>query len=184
MVPSFTHRYNESSLLNFLKSGSHKAFEELYDRFAPSLLGVITRIVHDERQAEDLLQDSFIKIWRNFDQYDPAKGRLFSWMYRIVRRVAFDYLRTCRRADQRIEDLPLETLGTVTPCYHMINEGYWITSTLSVNQGKMIDLVYFQGYTHQEIANEFKLPLGTVKTRVRQGLIRLKNRKSTKDLLL
>jgi RNA polymerase sigma-70 factor (ECF subfamily) len=57
-------------------------------------------------------------------------------------------------------------------------------STLSVNQGKMIDLVYFQGYTHQEIANEFKLPLGTVKTRVRQGLIRLKNRKSTKDLLL
>ncbi|GAB2554222.1 sigma-70 family RNA polymerase sigma factor [Spirosoma areae] len=139
-----------------------------------NLLGVLIRMVHDQQLAEDLLQDSFLKIWRNIHQYDPAKGRLFTWMYRIVRHVALDYLQTVRQANQRIDEVPLELMGVVMPSYLMPDLAYWVRSNLSHTQGKLIDLVYFQGYTHQEIAKDFGLPLGTVKTRVRRGLHHLR----------
>jgi RNA polymerase sigma-70 factor (ECF subfamily) len=177
-----TQFYNEADLLDSLRAGNQKAFEELYDRFAPNLLSGLIRIVHDQKQAEDLLQDSFVNIWLNLCQYDPAKGRLFTWMVRITHNKALTHLKNPRQAVLRLDDLPVERMGTIAAFYNTIDFSAWINSTLSASQSQLIDLVYFQGYTHQEIADSFMLPLGTVKTRLRQAIIRLRNSEIAIDL--
>lgn len=167
-------RYDEARLLNALRAGHRKAFEELYDRFAPCFLGVLTRIVQHPDQAQDLLQDSFVKIWQNIHRYDPAKGRLFTWMLRIVRNSAFDHLQRAKSSHEYIETIPLEQLGIVMPSYQTTGLTSWVRSILSIEQQHIIDLIYFRGYTRQEIADEFNLPVGTVKTRLRTALHRLR----------
>ena len=183
MRPSLTKPYDQDALLNLLRAGNQKAFEELYDRFAPNLLGVLIRFVHDEKQAEDLLQDSFVKIWRFLPQYDPAKGRFFTWMLRIVQNMALTYLQQPQQRLLRIDDLAQETMGSVTPTYHSIGLAQWVDSCLAVHHRQVIDLVYFQGYTQQEVADEFGIALGTVKTRLRQALSRLRTSEMSSCLL-
>ncbi len=156
-----------------LKSGSSKAFDELYERFAPKLLSVIFHIIHDQDQAQDLLQDSFIKIWRNIHRYDSAKAGLYTWMLTIVRNTAFRYL-TRKQLDACIDELPAETLVTI-PAYQIIGVRSWVNSVLKGNELNVINLVYFQGYTFQEISDDFDVPLGSVKTYVRRALQRLRN---------
>lgn len=173
-IASIQKNYNESALITRLQSGNAKAFEELYNRFSPNLLNILTSIVHDQMQAEDLLQDSFIKIWRNLHQYNSKKGRLFTWMSTIVRNCAFDYLQTFRQPHYCIDEISLERMGTVTPTYQTIDLAYWVNSSLCPNQRQMVNLVYFQGYTHQEVSDEFGVPLGSVKTYLRQALNHLR----------
>jgi RNA polymerase sigma-70 factor (ECF subfamily) len=175
MKPILTQPYNESALLCSLQSNNAKAFEELYDRFAPNLLSVIFHIVHDESQAQDLLQDSFVKIWCNLHKYDPSKARLFTWMLTIVRNTTFSYLQTSRHTCCCINEVSVETIGVTTPSYQTIGLTYWVNSILSGNELRMINLMYFQGYTFQEISDEFGLPLGSVKTYIRRALQRLRN---------
>jgi len=182
MSISTTQSYNEADLISSLKANNQNAFENLYDRFAPTLLKYLLRIVHDQKQAEDILQDSFVKIWLNFHQYDQAKGRLFTWMYRIVSNKALTHLRSPHQAFLRADDLPMEKLGTVTAFHNTIDIKAWINSTLSAPQAQLIELIYFQGYTHQEVADGSGLPLGTIKTRVRQSLRRLRNSEIAIDL--
>ena len=170
-----TQPYNESVLLASLQSNNPKAFEELYDRFAPNLLSVIYHIVRDESQAQDLLQDSFVKIWCNLHKYDSSKARLFTWMLTIVRNTTFNYLHASRHAHYCIDVIPVERAGITTPSYQTIDLIHWVSSVLSGNELRMIKLVYFQGYTLQEISDEFSLPLGSVKTYVRRALKRLRN---------
>ena len=174
MSQPFTTIYNEDALIVALKAGNQKAFEELYDRFAPNLLGVLLRLVHDQAQAEDLLQDSFVKIWRNLALYEPAKGRLFTWMLVIVRHAAFKYLEKPKHNYRSIDGVPLESIGGFTPTYTSIGLIQWVNATLAPNERMVIHLLYFQGYTYQEISDEFRLPLGTVKTFVRRGLQQLR----------
>ena len=180
-MPFFhTSPYNEAALLTSLQLGHQKAFEELYDRFAPNFLGILVRIVHHQEQAEDLLQESFIKICSKVKYFDSGKGRLFSWMLHIVRHTAFDYLETqaAKQVYHSIDLISLELAGVVTPSYQTIGLAEWIQSILSIEQRQVVELVYFQGYTQQEIANEFGIPLGTVKTRIRTALHQLKTLES------
>ncbi|SFE95173.1 RNA polymerase sigma factor [Spirosoma endophyticum] len=168
-------QYNEPTLIVLLKEGNQKAFEELYNRFAPTLLSKLMRIIADHQQAKDVLQDSFINIWLNFHQYNPAKGRLFTWMWRIVRNNASTHLRSSALSYEPLEDFLLDELSSGTPTYNWVGLDSWIQSTLNPHQWQLIHLLYYQGYTHQEASDELGWPLGTVKTRVQQALQRLRS---------
>ena len=174
--------YNEAALVALLKEGNQKAFEELYSRFAPNFLAKLGHLIPDQPQAEDLLQDSFVNIWLNFHQYDPAKGRLFTWMWRIVQNKALTHLRLPGLAHERLEDYSAEELGSGTPSYHGIGIDYWLKSTLPPQHCHLIQLMYYQGYTYQEASDELGWPVGTVKTRVRQALQRLRNSESAVEI--
>lgn len=167
-------------LVELLKAENKEAFAVLYDSYAALLFGVIVRIVKDSVDAENLLQDCFIKVWQYAAKYDPEKGRLATWLINIARNTAIDFTRSKyfsqKRKNQNLENLvlteqaasiqtlPVETLGLrqivekLTPAYRRI-----------------IEWMYFEGYTQQEIAGNFGIPLGTVKTRTRLALKELRN---------
>ena len=174
MKPFLTQSYDEHDLLISVKSGNSKAFEEVYERFSPKLLSVIFQIVYDKEQAQDLLQDSFIKVWLNIHKYDSSKAGLYTWMLTIVRNTTFRHL-AYKHKNICLDELPHETLGVTIPTYQAIGIASWVELILKGNELKVINLVYFQDYTLQEVSDEFELPLGSVKTYVRRALRRLKN---------
>lgn len=175
MNPGWTQPYDEAALIHALKAGNQKAFEELYDRFAPSLMGVIQRILADSQQAEDVLQDSFVKIWLSLNRYDPSQGRLFTWLLTITRNTALSQLRARNDPHDPLHEVPTELTGVVIPDYHTVAIRDWVTTLLNENELRMIDLMYFRGYTYQQISDELAVPLGSVKTYVRRALGRLRN---------
>ena len=170
---SFTQPYDESALLERLRTNAHEGFQELYDRFAATFLRLLITIVHNEEQAEDVLQDSFLKIWLYLDHFDPAKGRLYTWMLTIVRNTAFRALQT--PTYYPLEEITWETLPTIYLPIELIGLASWAESTLTATEQGIIDLVYFQGYTLQQVSDEFGYPLGSVKTWVRRALQKLRN---------
>jgi RNA polymerase sigma-70 factor, ECF subfamily len=161
----------ETMLIERLQSHSQEAFSALYDNYAPSLLGVIFNIVKDRDEAEDLLQDSFIKIWRSIRQYESGKGRLFTWLLTICRNTALDYLRKRGK-------LPAAEIQNAETNVYTNSTGENIRDTGLQNEVEKLDtvyrqvinLIYFFGYTQQEVSAILKLPLGTVKTRTRTAL--------------
>ena len=170
----------ESVLIEKLNRRDQQAFQWLYDQYSPALYGVVLRIVRDDDQAQDVLQDIFVKIWKNLDAYDDSKGRLFTWMLNVARNTAIDALRA-RKAQ------PSSAIRTDEDNVHIIDRQrntqqpnpahigvQDIVSQLRPERKQLIDLVYFAGYTHEEAAEELNLPLGTVKTRVRAALQELK----------
>ncbi|WP_177236737.1 RNA polymerase sigma factor [Spirosoma endophyticum] len=146
--------YNEPAIVALLKEGDQQAFEELYHRFAPTLLRKLMHLISDKQQAEDLLQDSFVSIWLNFHQFDPTKGRLFTWMARIVLNKALTHVKSAKLSPESLENLSLEELGKGTPSYYWIGLDHWIRSTLAPHQRQLIQLMYYQGYTYQEASDE------------------------------
>ncbi len=166
---------NEDDLIALLRRRDGEAMSILYDRYAGTLLGVIQRMLRSAELAEDALQETFIKIWNNFDSFDPSKGRLFTWMVRLARNVALDTIksRTFRNTQQNQE------IGSVVDLVDSrasagddsdrigLNE---IVRSLRPEQEQVIELIYFQGYTQDEASRELGIPLGTVKTRVRAAI--------------
>lgn len=171
---------SESVLIEKLNQRDQVAFQWLYDQYSPALHGVVLRIMRDEEQAQDVLQDVFIKIWKNLDSYDAGKGRLFTWLLNVARNTAIDALRARKTH-------PTNAIRTDEENVHIIDRQHntqqpnpdhigvqEIVSQLRPERRQLIDLVYFGGYTHEEAAEELNLPLGTVKTRVRAALQELK----------
>jgi len=170
---------SENDLIQALQNKEKIGAEALYDMYSSSLYGIIFRIVQHEESAEDLLQEVFVKIWNSFNAFDPAKGRLFTWMVNIARNSSIDKTRSKDfRNNSKNQDLEnavgfiderknteinTETLG--------VKE---LVEQLKPDQKSILDLVYFRGYTHVEAADELGIPLGTVKTRLRTALITLR----------
>ena len=170
----------EDELVAALRTRSQKAYSILYDNYAPTLLGIICKVVKNSDDAENLLQDTFVKVWKNIESYDAGKGRLFTWLLNIARNTAINFLRSQRS----IEQTDIQTLAdgvyternTITDAINVGHIG--ITDTVARLDPKLrqiIDLIYFEGYTQQEVADNLKMPLGTVKTRTRMALQQLKN---------
>lgn len=161
----------ETTLIERLQSHSQEAFSALYDNYAPSLLGIIFNIVKDRDEAENLLQDSFVKIWRSISQYESGKGRLFTWLLTICRNTALDFLRK-RGKLPTVEIQNAETnvyTNSIKECIRdtgLQNE----VEKLDPVYRQVISLIYFFGYTQQEVSAILQLPLGTVKTRTRTAL--------------
>lgn len=170
---------SEEELVHALRHREKIAAEALYDMYSASLYGVIVRIIPDTPTAEDVLQETFVKIWHSFNTYSTDKGRLFTWMVNIARNLAIDKIRS---KDFKNQNKNQELENNVTFIDEQRNTVYKpellgvkdLVKTLKPEQKSILDLVYFKGYTHVEAAEELAIPLGTVKTRLRMALIELR----------
>ncbi|MBB2145642.1 sigma-70 family RNA polymerase sigma factor [Pedobacter sp. LMG 31464] len=172
---------SEEELVNALKRQDTIAIKALYDMYSGALFGVISRVIQQTEVAEDVLQETFVKIWNSAGSYDSSKGRLFTWMMNVARNLAIDKLRSKdfknSNKNQDIENnvdfidqqkkvsFNADTLG--------LKE---MVTNLKPDFKDVLDMVYFKGYTHVETAEELNLPLGTVKTRVRMAILELRKK--------
>lgn len=168
----------EEELVKKLTNRDTKGLEILYDNYSAAMYGVIHRIIQNDEIAEDLLQEAFLKIWNNFMQYDAGKGRLFTWMINTCRNLAIDKLRskdiTDQNKNQQIEN-SVSGIVSLSASYNPdtigINE---ILKKLDPDYRTIIDLLYFEGYSQAEAAGRLNIPLGTVKTRSRAAILKLR----------
>lgn len=175
--PSLT--YTEAELVQGLKTRDEKVFSYLYDHYSPALYGVALKVVNDENIAVDALQEIFLKIWRSAERYDPDKGRLFTWMLNIARNTAIDTLRSrAHKLDQKMQELGNATLQWEKLSVQQSVDHLGLSKVLdqlNKEQRVIIDLAYYRGCTQDEIAKLLDIPLGTVKTRMRNAIIQLRN---------
>jgi len=166
-------------LVMLLKDKDREAFSTLYDKYSAALFGFIGRIVRSNHVAEELLQDVFVKIWRNIDSYEPARGALFTWMVRIARNTCIDHLRSRQyKTEVQTFVIPefLESFSLMFSETHSTENKdlHTLSQKLDEKYRRIIDMIYFMGYSQKEVAKELDIPLGTVKTRSRAALIQLR----------
>lgn len=171
--------FSETDLINLMRKGSEAAYKTLIDNYSAMLFGVITRIVNDYSDAQNILQDTFVKIWMNIDNYDASKGRLATWILNIARNTAIDFTRSKvysqRSKNQNIEyNVGFESEALKTKTMTDTIGLKQIVGRLPLHCREIIELMYFQGFTQQEISENTGIPLGTVKTRTRSALIELR----------
>jgi len=166
------------SLARRLQARDERALGELYDVVAPWVLGLAFRILRDEDEAEEVVGDVFVQVWRHVDQHDARRGPLVPWILSIARNRALDALRRRRRWWRKAERLgqaqaaePAEAPGATheasVPGWPLHREVHDALATLPDDQRRVVMLSYFEGLSHREIAKRLGQPLGTVKTRLR-----------------
>lgn len=172
-----TVKYSESELVQLLKQRQQSAFSYLYDNYSAALLSVIVGVVADTELANDVLQEVFIKIWRQIESYDDAKGRLFTWMLNVARNASIDTVRSKSyqnsQQNQELTETTYSAGGTTqiqTDQMGLRKVVYQLKEEYKV----LVELAYFQGFTQDEISKILDIPLGTVKTRLRTALIQLR----------
>jgi len=179
----------EKDLVGLLRERDQRGFTILYDNYSSALYGVILKIVKSEETASDVMQEAFVKIWRNIESYERSKGSLFTWILNVARNTAIDKLRS-QDYQQNTQNQPLEYFVSVVeeenPVEHQVDAigVRKVVDQLRPEYRSIIDLVYFQGYTQAEVADELEIPLGTVKTRVKAALAQLRTLISILILLL
>ena len=171
--------YTEQELIALLKAKNESAYGYLYDHYSGALNGIILQIVSSQDLANDILQEAFVNIWRKIDSYDSTKGRLFTWMLNVARNLAIDMVRSKtyqnNRKNQDLSDTSFDEKAGAVIQPGLDNIGLKkAVQKLKQEHRVLIDLAYFKGYTHEEIAEIEGLPLGTVKTRIRSALIQLR----------
>lgn len=162
-----------------LKAKKTTALEYLYDHYSAALLGVVSRIITNEDVAEEVLQDAFLKIWERIDSYDSTKGKLFTWMLNVTRNLAIDKTRSKEISKGRKTDDLEKLVGRVDNQEFVESRVEAIglievLSRLPAEQRFVVEKVYLGGFTHSELAEEFNIPLGTVKTRLRMAMTELR----------
>ena len=171
-------KYDEQQLVVLLNEQNNDAFNYLYDHYSGALFTIINQIVPDKDTAGDVLQEVFVNIWKKINTYDASKGRLFTWMLNIARNAAIDKVRSKGyRENQRNQQIiETETSGINVSSNPTVSDVGLkkLLTTLNEESRKLIDLSYFQGFTHEEIAKLLGIPLGTVKTRIRTAIIQLR----------
>ena len=174
MSPKENISFLEEDLIARLQQQDQAAMTILYDKYSAALYGVILRIVKKEEVAEDVMQECFIKIWSSFHQYNNEKGKLFTWILNIARNTAIDKIRSkefrVSARETSIDESPVHHFSSsyqIKPDHIGIKE---IVAKLNPEQKKIIDMMYFGGYTQSEVAEELAIPLGTVKTRARAAI--------------
>lgn len=143
------------------------------------MYGVILRIVHSKEYTEEIIQDVFVKIWNSIHQYDSSKGRFYTWMINIARNTAIDYLKSKGfqngLKNQEFSDVVYNFTELSTTNQSLDFVGFSnVLDHLEVDKKELINLAYYEGYTHVEISKKLKIPLGSVKTKMRVALMKLK----------
>jgi RNA polymerase sigma-70 factor (ECF subfamily) len=162
--------------------GDEAAFERLYDQVAGMVFGVVRRVVRDPAQSEEVAQEVLVEVWRTATRFDPDRGGALTWILTMAHRRAIDRVRSAQAAadrDERVGKLDR------TPAYDEVAEVVETKleqeqvrralDTLTELQREAVTLAYYGGYTYREVAEFLDVPLGTVKTRLRDGLIRLRD---------
>ncbi|HEY0793817.1 MAG TPA: sigma-70 family RNA polymerase sigma factor [Chthoniobacterales bacterium] len=174
----------EIELLKQVGQGNRKSFEELYDRFSGVLFSAALQILNDQREAEDVLQDVFIQIWDKAQLYNAERGKPLTWAMTLTRNKAIDRLRSAQRR-YRLQDQVEKETTVLTQVLardsseevDALEKSRIIRAAvlqLSLEQREAIELAFFSGLTQNEIAQELNQPLGTVKARIRRGMLKLK----------
>jgi RNA polymerase sigma-70 factor (ECF subfamily) len=170
----------DPDLLARITAGDRDAFGLFYDRYAPVLFGFCIRILKDGKDAEDVLQEAFVQVWRDAQRFDAARRSVKTWLFTIARSRALDRWRSRRSLDQRFSDASDESLDRKGAVDDRQDSGVrrdyvgqWLRR-LSKDEQAVLSLAYFDGYTQEEIAARLNEPLGTVKSRTRSGLAKLK----------
>lgn len=165
--------------MSLLQRKEKRGFDLLYDSYSPALYGVILKIVRSEELSEDVMQDAFVKIWRNVSAYDKSKGSLFTWILNVARNTAIDKIRSQefkKTASSQPIDGNLSAVDRQSSTQMSVEH---IGLAQVVNQLKpehqiIIDFIYFKGFTQVEVAETLNIPLGTVKTRVKAAMNHLR----------
>ncbi|OYQ35154.1 RNA polymerase subunit sigma-70 [Flavobacterium cyanobacteriorum] len=170
----------QEELLPLIYKKDNKAFTLLYDMYSKSLYGIVFNIIKDKEESEDVLQEIFVKIWKNIDTYNESKGRFFTWILNIARNAAIDRLRSKSLNNNR-KNLSVDNFVHILDYNSAtINKIDAIGIKEFINKLKpkcirLIDLLFFKGYTQQEASEELEIPLGTVKTQNRNCINELRN---------
>ena len=179
--PKRLSQEHQRSLQRRLKAGGEHALGELFDLVAPWVLGLAFRILQDEDEAEDVVGDVFVQVWRHIDQHDGGRGPLVPWILSIARNRSLDALRRRRRWWRKSAHLeqaqvmegggsaPAASHEAAVPGWPVHREVHAALAALSEEQRRVVVLSYFEGLSHREIAQRLHLPLGTVKTRLRMA---------------
>ena len=165
-----------------IAAGNENAFEELYDRLSPQVFGLVRRILKDQAQSEEVAQEVFVEAWQQAARFDAARGKAITWLLTLAHRRAVDRV----RASQASKDRDLrEGIKEFQASYDDVEETAILhdesrrviqaLERLSENQRDAIQLAYFGGYTHLEVAELLKIPVGTAKTRIRDGMNKLRD---------
>lgn len=160
--------------------GDQSALMQLYARYGNAVYGLALRILHDTGLAEEVTQDTFLKVWKQSERWDADKGKLSSWLLTVARHTAIDRYRQLQR--RLPPGIPLEDAETALGQTAVVDTQQWadgqllarLLTQLPSEQAQLIQLAFFQGMSHSELAESLELPLGTVKTRLRLGLQKLK----------
>lgn len=171
---------DDATLVRRVRERDERAIEELVQRYDRPLFSFAYRVLRDDRLAQDVVQDVFLTLWRDAARYDPARGAVSSWLLTMTRYKAIDVVRREAGARRRIVDIDM----SLEPSGLDVHEEAWLRARgdrvraalaeLSAAQREAVTLAFFEGLTHPEVAAALSLPLGTVKTRIRDGLIRLR----------
>ncbi len=175
----------DATLIRQMTAGDEVAFATFYDRFAPGLFSMIYAILHDQKESEDVLQEAFVQMWKRTATYDAARSSLFTWAVMIARHKAIDRLRSRQRQARLAEAIATESnIQSVSASVDQADNALARTdergrvraalSQLGETQREAIDLAFFGGLTQTQIAERLGAPLGTVKARIRRGLLALR----------
>ena len=171
----------DAELLARVASGDRDAFAALYDRFSKPLFSFALRIVGNPADAEDVLQEVFVQLWEKAGQFDPSQGKPFTWSVTMTRNKAIDRLRSSQRRSRLVEEATL-----ADPAMDVAETGKVIgtdeatrirtaVNTLPADQRQAIEMAFFGGLTHHQIAEKISEPLGTIKARIRRGMLKLRD---------
>jgi RNA polymerase sigma-70 factor (ECF subfamily) len=179
---------SDDDLLVLVGQGNKAAFAALYDRTAPRVMGLVKRVLIDPAQSEEVTQDVFLELWQHAARFDPGKGKAASWLLTMAHRRAIDRVRASQSSRDRdlavgIRDFH-DTVDDVESTVETTMETRRIRqamASLTVNQQQALEMTYFQGLTNVEAAATAGIPVGTMKTRLRDALIALRHRVGTPD---
>lgn len=173
---------SKEALLRRIAGGDQQAFSLLYDNVAPRVLGLIRRLLIDHAQSEEVAQEVFLEIWQTASRFDENKGGASTWILTMTHRRAVDRIRSSQSSRDRDTKVGIRDFA---PEYDHVSETVEVTiehervkeamERLTVLQRQAVSLAYYGGYSHSEVAALLKVPIGTVKTRLRDGMIRLRD---------
>lgn len=176
------HTPDDQELLKRIQRGDQTALALLYERYGKPVYSLAYRVLQNAHLAEEAAQDTFMKVWKQSSQWDPARGRFSSWLLTVARYTAIDRLRQESRqaapGAAALDDLPPLLSEDGIPHDSLLQDGRLLRDllrTLPPEQAHIIELAFFSGMTHSEMAEKLDLPLGTVKTRARLGLQKLRD---------
>jgi len=166
----------ENTIVAYLQNGDKKAISLLYENYSGALLGVIKKVISDDDIAQDVLQESFIKVWKKGKTYNPEKAKLFTWLYRIAYNTSIDKVRSLNnkiKKEVQIEDSNVYKLTSRSLNQDTLDIKKHLSS-LDLKYQAVLNALFFEGMTQQEASDELEIPLGTIKSRLKIGLRELK----------
>lgn len=172
----------QQDLLERVANGDQLAFSELYDQISPRVFGLIKRLLRDHSQSEEVAQEVFLEIWQTATRFDPNKGAAATWILTMAHRRAVDRVRSSQSSRDRDTRIGIRDYN---PDYDNVAETIEVRiehervekamSRLTELQRQAVSLAYYGGFSHSEVAAKLSVPIGTVKTRLRDGMIRLRD---------